>query len=205
MATTWCSAPLPHAPSSALECLGGNGYVEESGLPRLYRQQPVQSLWEGSGNVICLDVVRALRRTPDTLDAFRAWFVDGGALPLDAPAADAVTHLLARERFDLLWVTFSGMHLAGHYLWTSPAARTADVAGGAALAQAGQHGRPADSTGALIAFPTVAVFDTMVLGGLALVWIGYRLLLPDADKGESHEPAATTFWGAMRTIVPSTV
>ena len=41
----------------------------------------------------------------------------------------------------------------------------------------------------------------MLAGGLALVWIGYRLLLPDADKGESHEPAATTFWGAMRTIV----
>ena len=41
----------------------------------------------------------------------------------------------------------------------------------------------------------------LLAGGLALVWIGYRLLLPDADKGESHEPAATTFWGAMRTIV----
>src|SRR5262249_19768685 len=53
-------------------CLGGNGYVEESGLPRLYRQQPIQSIWEGSGNVICLDVLRALRRQPDALDAFLA-------------------------------------------------------------------------------------------------------------------------------------
>ncbi len=66
----WVCKRGPGHAAEALECLGGNGYVEESGLPRLYRQQPVQSLWEGSGNVICLDVMRALRRTPDTLDAF---------------------------------------------------------------------------------------------------------------------------------------
>jgi putative acyl-CoA dehydrogenase len=66
----WVCKRGPGHAAEALECLGGNGYVEESGMPRLYRQQPVQSLWEGSGNVICLDVVRALRRMPDTLDAF---------------------------------------------------------------------------------------------------------------------------------------
>jgi putative acyl-CoA dehydrogenase len=66
----WVCKRGPGHAAEALECLGGNGYVEESGLPRLYRQQPVQSLWEGSGNVICLDVMRALRRTPETLDAF---------------------------------------------------------------------------------------------------------------------------------------
>jgi putative acyl-CoA dehydrogenase len=54
----------------ALECLGGNGYVEESGMPRLYRDIPLNSIWEGSGNVICLDVLRALARSPDALDAF---------------------------------------------------------------------------------------------------------------------------------------
>ncbi len=46
----------------AMECLGGNGYVEESMLPRLYRQAPVNAIWEGSGNVMCLDVLRALKR-----------------------------------------------------------------------------------------------------------------------------------------------
>jgi putative acyl-CoA dehydrogenase len=46
----------------AMECLGGNGYVEESILPRLYREAPVNAIWEGSGNVMCLDVLRALRR-----------------------------------------------------------------------------------------------------------------------------------------------
>jgi putative acyl-CoA dehydrogenase len=51
----------------ALECLGGNGYVEESILARLYREAPVNSVWEGSGNVICLDVLRAMAREPDAL------------------------------------------------------------------------------------------------------------------------------------------
>ena len=54
----------------ALECLGGNGYVEESGMPRLLREAPLNSLWEGSGNVQALDVLRALQREPQALDAF---------------------------------------------------------------------------------------------------------------------------------------
>jgi putative acyl-CoA dehydrogenase len=53
----------------AMECLGGAGYVEESGLPRLYREAPVNSIWEGSGNVQCLDVLRALSREPETMEA----------------------------------------------------------------------------------------------------------------------------------------
>ncbi len=53
----------------ALECLGGNGYVEESGMPRLYREMPLASIWEGSGNVMALDVLRALARSPEVLDA----------------------------------------------------------------------------------------------------------------------------------------
>jgi putative acyl-CoA dehydrogenase len=56
----------------ALECHGGAGYVEESILPRLYREAPLSSIWEGSGNVMCLDVLRALGREPDALPAFRA-------------------------------------------------------------------------------------------------------------------------------------
>ncbi|KRV51344.1 DNA alkylation response protein [Wenjunlia vitaminophila] len=56
--------------AEALECLGGNGYVEESGLPRLFREAPVNSIWEGSGNVNALDVLRAIRREPESLDAF---------------------------------------------------------------------------------------------------------------------------------------
>ena len=58
--------------AEALECLGGNGYVEESGLPRLFRESPLNSLWEGAGNVIALDVRRALDREPESLEAYRA-------------------------------------------------------------------------------------------------------------------------------------
>jgi putative acyl-CoA dehydrogenase len=56
----------------AMEVLGGNGYVEESPMPRLYREMPVNSIWEGSGNVMCLDVLRALTRTPEAGEALRA-------------------------------------------------------------------------------------------------------------------------------------
>jgi putative acyl-CoA dehydrogenase len=72
VAKYWVCKRGPGHAAEALECLGGNGYVEESGMPRLYRQQPLQSIWEGSGNVICLDVLRALRRAPEALDAFLA-------------------------------------------------------------------------------------------------------------------------------------
>jgi putative acyl-CoA dehydrogenase len=61
----------PHA-AEALECLGGNGYVEEWPLARLYREAPLNSIWEGSGNVQCLDVLRAVQKTPEALDAYRA-------------------------------------------------------------------------------------------------------------------------------------
>jgi putative acyl-CoA dehydrogenase len=72
VAKYWVCKRGPAHAAEAIECLGGNGYVEESVLPRLYRQQPLQSIWEGSGNVICLDVLRALGRNPETLDAFLA-------------------------------------------------------------------------------------------------------------------------------------
>jgi len=56
----------------AMECLGGSGYVEESVMPRIYREMPLSSIWEGSGNVICLDVMRAVVKTPQTLELFFA-------------------------------------------------------------------------------------------------------------------------------------
>ena len=66
----WICKRAPAHAAEALECLGGNGYVEESGMPRLYREAPLPSIWEGSGNVICLDVLRTLARSPQALDAF---------------------------------------------------------------------------------------------------------------------------------------
>jgi putative acyl-CoA dehydrogenase len=68
----WVCKRAPAIAAEALECLGGNGYVEESVLPRLLRDSPLNSIWEGSGNVTALDVLRALARTPDAADALLA-------------------------------------------------------------------------------------------------------------------------------------
>jgi putative acyl-CoA dehydrogenase len=68
----WACKRAPGHAAEALECLGGNGYVEESGMPRLYREAPLGSIWEGSGNVAALDVLRALTRQPETAEAFFA-------------------------------------------------------------------------------------------------------------------------------------
>jgi len=65
----WVTKRAPAFAAEALECLGGNGYVEESGMPRLYREAPLNSVWEGSGNVIALDVLRALGKEPGAGDA----------------------------------------------------------------------------------------------------------------------------------------
>jgi putative acyl-CoA dehydrogenase len=86
----WTCKRAPQHAAEALECLGGNGFVEDSGLPRLFRQSPLNGVWEGSGNVICLDVLRALRRSPEALDAWWAE-VDLGAgadRRLDAAATE---------------------------------------------------------------------------------------------------------------------
>ncbi|WP_432144030.1 acyl-CoA dehydrogenase family protein [Streptomyces sp. bgisy084] len=66
----WVTKRCTPMVAEALECLGGNGYVEESGLPRLLREAPLNSIWEGAGNVQALDVLRALRREPEALNAF---------------------------------------------------------------------------------------------------------------------------------------
>ncbi|MEV6113927.1 DNA alkylation response protein [Streptomyces sp. NPDC052109] len=68
----WVTKRGPAFTAEALECLGGNGYVEDSGMPRHYREAPLLSIWEGSGNVNALDVLRALGREPDSAEALFA-------------------------------------------------------------------------------------------------------------------------------------
>jgi putative acyl-CoA dehydrogenase len=65
----WICKIAPPLVAEAMECLGGNGYVEEHGLARVYREVPVNSIWEGSGNVMALDVLRVLQRQPDAADS----------------------------------------------------------------------------------------------------------------------------------------
>ena len=73
----WICKRAPNMIAEASECLGGAGYVEETILPRLYREAPVNSIWEGSGNVQCLDVLRALSKEPGVLEALFAELGDG--------------------------------------------------------------------------------------------------------------------------------
>jgi putative acyl-CoA dehydrogenase len=92
-----CKRTAPHA-AEALEVLGGNGYVEESGLPRLYREAPLNSVWEGSGNVMCLDVLRALLKEPEVGPALFAELEESAGAD---PRLDAHVSKLRAELGDM--------------------------------------------------------------------------------------------------------
>jgi len=82
----WICKRAPWHAAEALECLGGNGYIEESGMPRLFRESPLMSIWEGSGNVQCLDALRAMVKSPASADAF---FAEVAAAAGSDPRLDA--------------------------------------------------------------------------------------------------------------------
>jgi putative acyl-CoA dehydrogenase len=94
----WVCKRAPVLTAEALEVLGGNGYVEEGPMPRLYREAPLNSIWEGSGNVIALDALRALAREPAALDALEAELTAamGGDRRLDLYIEDTLEALRAR-------------------------------------------------------------------------------------------------------------
>jgi len=94
--------------AEALECLGGNGYVEESSLPRLYREAPLVSIWEGSGNVAALDVLRGLAREPEAVEAFFAELALAGGL--DSRYDDALA-LLHKDLADVDELEYRARHL----------------------------------------------------------------------------------------------
>ncbi|MEB8339185.1 acyl-CoA dehydrogenase family protein [Streptomyces endophyticus] len=91
----WVTKRCTPLVAEALECLGGNGYVEESGMPRLLRESPLNSIWEGAGNVQALDVLRALQREPQALNAFliEVGKARGADHRLDAAVKDLLTEL----------------------------------------------------------------------------------------------------------------
>ncbi|HEY8324772.1 MAG TPA: isovaleryl-CoA dehydrogenase [Ktedonobacterales bacterium] len=110
--------------AEAMECLGGAGYVEESILPRLYREAPVNAIWEGSGNVIALDTLRALRREPESAEALLAEIdlAHGASATLDTAIArlrheladPADAELRARRVVELMALTLQASLLARH-------------------------------------------------------------------------------------------
>src|SRR5256714_11800906 len=111
----WVCKRAPAHAAEALECLGGNGYVEESGMPRLYREAPLNSIWEGSGNVTALDVLRALARTPGCADALLAELdlAAGGDRRLDAALGQLRQLLAGLETATSLEAQYRARRLAG--------------------------------------------------------------------------------------------
>ncbi len=94
----------------ALECLGGNGYVEESGMPRLYRESPLLSIWEGSGNVQALDVLRAMVKSPESVEAF---FAEVGAAAGTDARLDAFAATTRDELADLEGIETRARRIVG--------------------------------------------------------------------------------------------
>lgn len=107
VAKYWLCKRAPNATYEAMECFGGVGFVEESGMPRLFRQSPLNAIWEGSGNVIALDVLRAIGREPEAFEALVAELdVFAGTHPgldalttwiKEAPSSGALTEAGARR------------------------------------------------------------------------------------------------------------
>jgi putative acyl-CoA dehydrogenase len=98
----WICKRAPALAAEAMEVLGGSGYVEECVLPRIFRESPVNSIWEGSGNVMCLDVLRAIERTPGAVEVLAQETGEGARG--DARAKDfaggLARRLASRERSD---------------------------------------------------------------------------------------------------------
>jgi putative acyl-CoA dehydrogenase len=95
----WICKRAPYVALEAMEVLGGSGYIEDSIMPRLYREAPVNSIWEGSGNVMCLDVLRAIARASNAIEVLRIE-LDGGDARLKSFAAKLFDRLAATERND---------------------------------------------------------------------------------------------------------
>jgi putative acyl-CoA dehydrogenase len=96
----WICKRTPFVTYEAMEVLGGSGYIEESIMPRLYREAPVNSIWEGSGNIMCLDVLRAVERTPNAVDVLRHELGGGKDARLKDATSTLEKRLAARDRND---------------------------------------------------------------------------------------------------------
>jgi putative acyl-CoA dehydrogenase len=127
IAKYWLCKRAPMHVGEALECLGGNGYVEESIMPRLYREAPLYSIWEGSGNVICLDILRALVKEAGAAEAILSElrksanrdprfdaFVTGLESELAGAAAGAVPEVTARRLAEKLALALQAALLIRH-------------------------------------------------------------------------------------------
>jgi putative acyl-CoA dehydrogenase len=110
LAKFWVCKRTPTMVAEALECLGGNGYVEESAMPLLFRESPLNSIWEGSGNVNALDVLRALTREPEVLEA---WITEVGRAQGEDPRLDRAVHHVLESLADTSALEVGARRLAG--------------------------------------------------------------------------------------------
>ncbi len=110
LAKFWVCKRTPMMVAEALECLGGNGFVEDSGMPLLFRESPLNSIWEGSGNVNALDVLRALGREPEVLDA---WLTEVGLARGEDPRLDQAIASVLTLLGDAASLEVSARRLAG--------------------------------------------------------------------------------------------
>jgi putative acyl-CoA dehydrogenase len=90
----WICKRVPQHAYEAMECIGGSGVMEDSPMPRLYREGPVNAIWEGSGNVQCLDVMRAMNKSPESVEAY---FAEVGAVRGESAALDVHVEALKRD------------------------------------------------------------------------------------------------------------
>ncbi len=146
----WVCKRTPMMVAEALECLGGNGYIEESGMPLLFRESPLNSIWEGSGNVNALDVIRAISREPESLEA---WLSEVGSVRGEDPRLDTAVNDVLADLADLTDVESRARRIA---------ARMAMCLQGAVLLR---HGHP-------------AVADAFCASRLAGDWAGTFGTLP---------------------------
>jgi putative acyl-CoA dehydrogenase len=94
----WICKRAPCHAYEALECIGGSGVMEDSPMPRLYREAPINAIWEGSGNVQCLDIARAIAKSPETLEAY---FAEVGSAAGEIPTLAAHAAALRNDTRDL--------------------------------------------------------------------------------------------------------
>ncbi len=120
----WVCKTAPGFIYEAMECLGGNGYVEESMLPRLFREAPVNAIWEGSGNVMCLDVLRALRREEDVAALFGALGREALELAGEEAIGFAPTHVANEAEARLIVGRLAVMAAAAALAASAPPAVT---------------------------------------------------------------------------------
>ena len=103
----WICKRTPQHAYEAMECIGGSGVMEDSPFPRLYREAPVNAIWEGSGNVQCLDVLRAMQKSPEVVDAFFAELAKARGAHA---ALDAWVAALQREFADTADLEYRARH-----------------------------------------------------------------------------------------------